>query len=382
MPAEILTIGTELLLGDILDTNSRSIARCLRQAGVDLYRTTTVGDNSSRIAQAMREAMGRAEVVITTGGLGPTVDDPTREAAARAVGVEIEFHEELWQEIQERFARFGRKPTENNKRQAYLPAGAQAISNPVGTAPAFRIEHAGSVLIALPGVPAEMEWLLEHEVIPYLERRFGSTAPLEARVLHVAGVGESWVDEKIQDLEVMTHPTVGVLAHPGRIDIRIAAKASSCEEAREAIAQVEIELRRRLGPAVYGADDDRLEVVTMAAFARRGWRLAVVEAGTQGCLTSALADAGPGWTGAVSLPEVGAEPVAEVAARARSMLGGEALLYLGLAQTRRVAEVSVYLETPSWTDTWSRRYGGPAVNAAAWGVAIALDLARRRLEGE
>ncbi len=154
--AEIITIGTEILLGEIVDTNSRFIARALRDEGVDLYWTSTVGDNPERIAEAVRSGMERSEIIISTGGLGPTVDDPTRDAVALALGVETEFREELWQQVIDRFARFGREPTQNNRRQAYVPQGAIAIENPVGTAPAFIVETKKNAIIALPGVPREM----------------------------------------------------------------------------------------------------------------------------------------------------------------------------------------------------------------------------------
>src|SRR4030042_5061373 len=138
--AEIITIGTEILLGEIIDTNAQFIARKLRDAGIDLYRKTTVGDNTHRIAQAIQQSLERCDIVLTTGGLGPTVDDPTREAVALALGVELEYREDLWEQIQARFQRFGRQPTENNRRQAYIPKGAIAIENPVGTAPIFIVE--------------------------------------------------------------------------------------------------------------------------------------------------------------------------------------------------------------------------------------------------
>src|SRR4030066_1722983 len=157
--AEIITIGTELLLGEIVDTNSHFIARCLRDAGIDLYRKTTVGDNVKRIAFAIQQALERCDIVITSGGLGPTVDDPTRDAVALAVGMTSEYHPELWEQIKARFLRYGRVPTENNRRQAYIPKGAIAIENPVGTAPIFIVELGNQVIISLPGVPREMETL-------------------------------------------------------------------------------------------------------------------------------------------------------------------------------------------------------------------------------
>jgi competence/damage-inducible protein CinA-like protein len=377
--AEIITIGTELLLGDILDTNSRAIAGRLRAAGIDLYRTSTVGDNAPRIAEAIREGLQRAEIVITTGGLGPTVDDPTRQAAADACGVEIVFHPDLWEEIQERFARFGRTPTENNRKQAYLPAGAQPIHNPVGTAPGFLLEHERSLLIALPGVPAELEWLLDHEVMPFLGGRLGAPMSLQSRVVRVAGVGESWVDERIQDLEAQSHPTVGVLAHPGRIDIRIAAKASSPYEAWAAINPVEAEIRRRLGPAVFGSDEDTLEGVTLALLRARGWKLATAESGTDGALAAALSASSREWAGGLVLADPGTTLPEDTIQRLMTDLRAEALLFLGLVRSDRSAEIAVHLRSPEGPQDWSRKYGGALMNAPSWSVAIALDLVRRHL---
>ncbi|MDH5606280.1 MAG: molybdopterin-binding protein, partial [Anaerolineae bacterium] len=249
--AEILTIGTEILLGEIVDTNSRHIARALRDAGIDLFWTSTVGDNPERIAEAIRAGLDRSEIIITTGGLGPTVDDPTREAVAMAFGVKTVFKEELWQQVIDRFTRFGRTPTENNKRQAYIPEGASAIENPVGTAPAFMMETDTQVVISLPGVPREMENLLKHMVLPYLRERYKLSGLIKARVLRTAGVGESVIDEKISDLEEGYNPTVGLAAHAGSVDVRITAKAQSEEEADQLIGPVEAELRKRLGDWIY-----------------------------------------------------------------------------------------------------------------------------------
>ena len=244
--AEILTIGTELLLGEIVDTNSRYISRLLRDHNVDIFWLSTVGDNADRIAEAIKLGLERSEIIVTTGGLGPTIDDPTREAAALALGVEAEFRPELWQQVQDRFARFGRTPTENNKRQAYVPAGAIAIENPVGTAPAFIGETEKNALICLPGVPREMEYLMANAVIPYLKQRFDLKGMIKARILRTAGGGESAIDELISDLETLSNPTVGLAAHAGSVDVRITAKAGSQQEADDLIAPVEEDLRQRL----------------------------------------------------------------------------------------------------------------------------------------
>jgi len=240
--AEIITIGTELLLGEIQDTNKTYLARQLRPLGVDLFRTTTVGDNPLRIADAIQESFARADIVITTGGLGPTIDDPTRNAVAIAFKAEMVFHADLWESITNRFLVRGITPTENNRKQAYLPACAIGIENPVGTAPAFYILDDNKMIVCLPGVPAEMETIFERSVIRLIQETFSIQQVLLTRVLHVVGLGESLIDERIADLETLTNPTVGLAAHPGVVDVRITAKASTREEALLLIHQVESEL--------------------------------------------------------------------------------------------------------------------------------------------
>src|SRR5687767_4175795 len=297
--AEIITIGTEILLGEIVDTNTRHIARTLRGMGVDLYRTVTIGDNTERIAEAIHNSMNRAEIVITTGGLGPTVDDPTREAVARAAGVELEFRQDLWEQVVAIISRYGRKPSENQKRQAYVPRGAIGITNPVGTAPCFIVETERNAVISLPGVPNEMEYILHESVIPYLQKRFNLNEIIKIRVLHCAGLGEGMIDEKIDDLETLSNPTVGLAAHTGMVDIRIAAKAPNEAEADKMIANIENQIHERLGDTVFGADEDKLEDVVLNVVAKRGWRLIGVESGLNGLLarripyTASIADLSP-----------------------------------------------------------------------------------------
>ncbi|MHB8086786.1 MAG: competence/damage-inducible protein A [Anaerolineaceae bacterium] len=256
--AELIAIGTELLLGEIVDTNTKYLARQLRDNGVNLYRSTTVGDNIQRITSLMKEALTRADIVITTGGLGPTVDDPTREAAALACSTKNEFHPELWEQIKQRFLKRAMNISENNRKQAMIPAGAVVIENPVGTAPAFIMPHNGKVLICLPGVPREMEYLMQASIIPWLKDHYALSGIIKARVLHIAAVSESKIDEMISDLEEMTNPTVGLLAHPGIVDIRITAKADSEEAANEMINSLESIIRQRLGTDIYGVDDETL----------------------------------------------------------------------------------------------------------------------------
>lgn len=256
--AQIIAIGTELLLGVTQDTNTSFIARTLNQYGVDIFKTSIIGDNEARIAREIKNSLGDADIVITTGGLGPTVDDPTRQAVARAFGVDLDFHQELWEQIQQRFKGFGRIPSENNRRQAYLPHGADAISNPVGTAPAFSFSHNGKIIISLPGVPSEMKTLLLDYVMPLLQDKFKLTGTILSRTLRTAGMGESNVDNLVAEFESLSNPTVGLAAHAGQVDVRITAKAESREAALELILPVEKQIREILGVKVYGYDEDNL----------------------------------------------------------------------------------------------------------------------------
>ncbi|MGD8865165.1 MAG: molybdopterin-binding protein, partial [Anaerolineales bacterium] len=246
MEAEIITIGTEILLGEIVDTNTRTLARKLRDIGIDIYLTSTVGDNALRISEAVRASASRADLIITTGGLGPTIDDATREGIANSMGHDLIFNDELWHQIQARFAQFGREPTENNRRQAYIPEGALPIENPVGTAPSFILEAETATVIALPGVPSEMIHLLDNDVIPYLKRKLGAYEIIQTRLVRTAGIGESILDERISDLEELSNPTVGLSAHPGRVDIRVTAKAKTKQQADEMLWGIQATLQQRL----------------------------------------------------------------------------------------------------------------------------------------
>ena len=376
--AEIISIGTELLLGEIVDTNAQYIARRLRDAGVDLYRKTTIGDNQERIASEIRQALKRCQIVITTGGLGPTVDDPTRAAVAQAVEVEVEYRPELWEQIQERFKRFNRLPTENNKRQAYIPAGAIPIENPVGTAPAFIVDTGQQVIISLPGVPREMEYLLEHAALPFLRKRFDLSGIIKARILHTAGVGESMIDDRLGDLEEWSNPTVGLAAHSGQVDVRITAKAGSEEEADHLIAELESEVRNRLGSWIFGADGETLEEAAMRHLGSKGWSLAVVEAGLEGELVRRLEKAEGLFRGGEVLPEnPGTQALASATQQARQARAAEVGLGVALQPGPETQVVYLVLITPQSTETFVRSYGGPAQYGSGWAVVSGLDSLRK-----
>ena len=379
---EIITIGTELLLGEIQDTNSTYIARTLRDHGIDIYRITTIGDNAKRISSAIKEALTRAEIVITTGGLGPTVDDPTREAVARATDRELEYQEDLWEVIQDRFKLYGRTPTENNRRQAYIPKGAIPVNNPVGTAPCYIVEMGEACVISLPGVPSEMKFILHESIIPFLHQKFElKTRIIKATVLHAASLGESAIDELIGDLEEYANPTVGLLAHPGQVDVRVTAKASSEEEAAALSKPVVQELLDRLGNNIYGRDQETLQGVINALLNEKGLSLGVVEYGLDGTLIEQIQSEHPKAFKSFILdnqPEdidLFENQVAEYA----KQLDVDACLGAALIVDDHVTLYIVYIHGEDH-DNMTRHYGGPKDHAPLWSRNASLDFLRRKIQ--
>jgi nicotinamide-nucleotide amidase len=292
--AEIVAIGSELLLGQIVDTNSAWMADRLMGLGVDLYYKTVVGDNPGRMEEVIGRALDRSDIVITGGGLGPTRDDLTREVIARVTGRPLVRDPDLLQEIHTRFRSRGLILTANNERQADIPQGAVPIHNPNGTAPAFLVEDPRGVVIALPGVPHELKWLFDHEVIPRLRQRFRLDHVIVYRVLKVSSMGESHVDHLIGHLITeSTNPTVGVLAHPGQVDVRIAAKAPDRAEAAGLIAPVEGQVRKLLGRHVFAADRESMEDSVGELLRRAGLQIAVYEDITGGMVAERFQLADP-----------------------------------------------------------------------------------------
>jgi len=380
--AEIIAIGTELLLGEIQDTNTRYLARNLRDAGVDLYRTMVVGDNTDRIAQAIQEALQRAQIIITTGGLGPTVDDPTRQAVAQAVGVELEYRVDLWQQITSRFERFNRPATENNRRQAFIPTGALPVENSVGTAPAFIVELPDQAIISLPGVPREMEHLYIEKVLPYLRSRFDLHGVILARVLHTAGVGESWVDDLIGDLETCQNPSVGLLAHAGQVDVRVTAKADSVEEASAMITMMIEQLRARLGDAIYGEDETTLESTVTSKLVAQERSLVVLECGLSGVLVQRLAGRGAPIFETINLPERCTNEDIQAEMQLTALRSPDSVVIAASLKTGIEKQtLTLLLQKPGSDDIQQqiRSYGGPPGMAPAWAATNALDFLRRTL---
>ena len=288
--AEIVAIGTELLLGEITDTNSVYLARQLRDIGINIFFMTTVGDNLGRIGEAISAAQDRAEIVITTGGLGPTVDDVTRQAVADVVGRPLEFHQSLYDNIAERFQGFGVRMTANNRQQAFLPQYARLIENPVGTAPAFIVESDRGVVISLPGVPREMEYLMTESVVPYLLQKY-DLGVIVARTLRTAGIGESSLDDKIgSEILSETNPSVGLAAHHGCVDVRITAKADNRRNALKLLDEMQSRLQERIGNEIFGVDDVTLEEVVWDLLQRNNLAIHITEAGLTGVISDAWND--------------------------------------------------------------------------------------------
>ena len=292
--AEIVAIGSELLLGQIVDTNSAWMAQRLTALGVNLYFKSVVGDNPGRMKEVIERALERADIVITSGGLGPTQDDLTREIVAEVTGRKLVLDGILLEQVEEHFRRRGRTMTPNNRRQAYMPEGAIPVKNPNGTAPCFIVEDPRGVIFSLPGVPVELKWLFENEVEPYLRRKFDLAEVIHYRVLKIVGVGESAVDDKIGHLIAnSSNPTVGVLALPGQVDVRIAAKAANRDEAIKLIAPLEAEVRELLGNAIFAADDETMEHVVGKLLRARQKSVAVYEDLSCGQLAERLQTASP-----------------------------------------------------------------------------------------
>ena len=288
--AEVLTIGSELVLGQLIDTNAAYIAAALAEIGVGLACHTTVGDDRERMKQAMEQALSRCQIVITTGGIGPTEDDLTREVAAEVFGRELVLKPELLEYIEKLFARLNYKMAPNNRRQAYIPDGATAIHNPRGTAPAFRYEQGDRVMICLPGVPFETEPLIREEILPFLKDKYDLQGRIWVnRVLKVCGVGESNVDAQIKEIiRSSKNPVIGLQASPGEIKVRLTAMAENQDEARALLDDGEARIREKLGPLIFGYGDDTLAQTVARLLKKNGKTLAVAEALTQGLVCADL----------------------------------------------------------------------------------------------
>ena len=290
MNAEILSVGTELLLGQIVDTNASYLAGRLPALGIDLYWISQVGDNRGRMAELLRRGLGRSDVIIVTGGLGPTVDDVTREAIADVMGEKMEVQPDLLSRLEQLFTSRGFAMTPNNLKQATLIPSAKAIDNAIGTAPGWWVEKDGHIIVAMPGVPAEMHVMWEQQVEPRLRERAGGLV-IVSRTIRTVGIGESRLEEMIKPLFSLTNPTLAPYAKLDGVQVRITAKAASMDEARALIAPVETEVRQMLGDyVVYGVDDETLPGVVGKLLREGCVAVATMESCTGGGVSDALTD--------------------------------------------------------------------------------------------
>ncbi|HEY5340133.1 MAG TPA: competence/damage-inducible protein A [Candidatus Aquilonibacter sp.] len=320
LSVELIAVGTELLLGQLTDTNTVFVAQTLAASGIDVFATHGIGDNRARIALAMRGALDRVDGVITTGGLGPTVDDLTKEAACDALGLDVELHEPSLTLMHEFFAQMGREMRENNRKQAFVPRGSFVLENPRGTAPGFVAFGAGGKFVAcMPGVPREMRPMLNEVLIPFLRERYAIADAIYTRVLHTINIGESEIDHRIDDLfRSGENPKIAVLAHEGQCDVKIMAKAASPQDAEALIAPLQAEIARRLDGFIYGADRTPLEGAIHDLLQARRETIATAESCTGGRIAAALT-AAPGssksflggvvaYDNAVKIAQLGVRP--------------------------------------------------------------------------
>ncbi|MDY4575764.1 MAG: competence/damage-inducible protein A [Intestinibacter sp.] len=287
MKAEIITVGTEILLGDILNTNCRYLSRELAAMGIEMYYQITVGDNEARLLSTLEESLNRSDIVICTGGLGPTEDDITKEVCAKYFGYDLVLHKPSLDAMMERFKRMNRIPTKNNEKQAYFPKEAYILKNDNGTAPGCIMEKNGKMIVVLPGPPREMEPMFENYVKPYLSKFTDEV--IESEVLRIIGVGESKVENDILDIiDTQTNPTIATYAKGYECTLRITAKAKTVEEARALIKPMSDEMKRRFGQSLYATGETSIEEVVAKYLVDNDLKIAVAESCTGGLVSASL----------------------------------------------------------------------------------------------
>lgn len=410
MRAEVIGVGTELLLGQIANTNAQWISERLAEIGVDVVRHQVVGDNADRIVDAFTLAASRADVVIATGGLGPTQDDITRPALAAAAGLELVRHPEIEDTLRERFAQMGREMPESNLLQADVPEGGRSITPRRGSAPGLVVQIGSAQVYALPGVPAEMREMMEGTVLPDLVAIAGPSG-IASRILRCVGMAESRIAELLDDLFTgSTNPTVAYLAGGGEVKIRLTAKAASLGAAQELIGPLAEEVVARLGDVVFTTGDEELEQVVARGLKARGLTIACAESLTGGGLAARLS-AAPGSSGFFRGSAVcyTAEAKVEVLGVSRATIDGPGVVSEACARemamgARRIFSADIAIATTGvagpephggeppgrvWialdagdrTHARGMRLPGDREQVQRWTEEAALDLVRRFLTG-
>lgn len=409
--AELIAVGTELLLGNIANTDAQMLSKELSALGINVFYHTVVGDNPERLRAAVQIAKNRADIIITTGGLGPTCDDLTKVALAEAFGKKLVYDEGSAERIKSFFAGIGREMTENNLQQAMLPEGCTIFQNDWGTAPGCAFEGDGCRVIMLPGPPKECAAMFRHRAIPYLKEL--ADGVILSRTLRIFGMGESSVESLLRErMNALTNPTLAPYAKEGEVELRITAKADSEEEAAALIVPVEKEVRDLLGYKIYGADVSSLEEVCLTLLRGRGLTLGAAESCTGGLIAKRFTDQ-PGAsavfrggivsysselkTSLLGVPEellrahgAVSRPVAEaMAAGARKALGCDlAVAATGVAgpdpdeNGNPVGLVYVALATPAGVTVRELRGGTGRERIRTMAASCAFDLVRRHLTGQ
>ncbi|RLT44111.1 MAG: hypothetical protein DWI57_03600 [Chloroflexi bacterium] len=372
----------------------------MREVGVNLYYKTTVGDNEPRIRGVLEMCLARSDILLVTGGLGPTADDITRDAIANATGRKLVRDEEIVEKLRERFARWGSPMTENNLRQAFIPEGATVIPNPVGTAPGFLtpdLRHGrGARIIAMPGVPREMKRMMTESVLPYILTLTGGVGIIRRRILRTVGIGESSLDSQLGELMNAGNPTVGLAAHLGQADIRIASRAASADEAEALLDQMEAQVRERVGQYIYSStQDESVETVLVRLLQEAEATLALLETSSAGAIAERLRAVEGGGERVADLRIVEAgnaaadeATVSKIAADLRSSAGstyGLAIISTGLPDedfySQTPGQTWLALAGPNGVRTARFPFGGRDSISTAWIGNRALDLVRREITG-
>lgn len=290
MIAELIAVGTELLLGDVANTDAQMVSRGLSALGITVHRHTVVGDNPQRLTDALETARRRADIIITTGGLGPTYDDLTKQTICKAFGRELELHQDILEEIQTWFqTKMGKKMPENNVQQAMLPVGCTVFTNPVGTAPGCAFEEGGVHVLMLPGPPFECQYMFENRAVSYLEKL--TDGVIVSHEIRIFGMGESSVEEALHEpMTTLTNPTLAPYAKTNECMVRATARAESREKAEELLQPLVAQVQEILGDVVYGVDVESLEEVVSALLLERGLTLSAAESCTGGLIAKRMTD--------------------------------------------------------------------------------------------
>lgn len=406
MIVEVIAVGTELLLGQIVNTNASHIGSVLADHGFDAHYQQVVGDNLDRVASSIRTAIDRADAVIITGGIGPTRDDLTREALSSATGRDLVLDEDYAERLRGWWAARGREMPESNLRQAYHPVGAELIINPKGTAPGLILEHQSTLIFCVPGVPQEMHYLMKEMVVPRLLATSDGPSVVVSKVIRTWGQSESMVGEMLDDLyQGSTNPSVAFLASGGEIKVRVTAKADSVETAAALIDPVAAEVRDRLAAFYFGDDDDTVDRIIFRLLEEKGWTIGTAESMTGGMVAAALTSV-PGASkhvrgglvaydaelkqkllGVDDITEVVDHETAEAMARGgQNLLGADVVVAVTgsagpEAMERPAGTVVIAVATPEEVRSRELRMPGDRERVRTYGTTSALHMTRLALSG-